>query len=408
MHPSSHLAIIVAALTLSCLSAQEARTWTDTKGRKLEGALVKHDDSTVWVRKGDGKEVAIPKASLSEADRQFLTTAPAPAPGAAPATGGSSGRFHSVRLDPSLWKPRPDGFKLGTLLYATSLESEHFIIASNAKVRPAIMTAYADAAERLWADIAVDVPAVGETFKGRKLLIILSDSEKDAEVFSSWHRKHAESSTEISPNFTLTDSSIAGFSLDSAFAKEAGLTVAGRLFRLDDKEAESQRKTWPERIHFLAGDIIGELAPRNRSNGEYSLSMVKLCFSYHREELVCGKIESEVSFGGGEGVEGFKNGRNWAGATKKLLKGGASPDIEAFMKAHGSEAEPRDLGFGLGLMHFIHADPARVTGFGKIFESAGESGKAPDPEAFAKGLGFDSPSALNKAWKDYMVSDAFQ
>ncbi|MCW1924834.1 hypothetical protein OKA05_19880 [Luteolibacter arcticus] len=401
------LATPIVALTFGCLSAQEARTWTDLKGRKLEGALVKQDDSTVWVRKGDGKEIAIPKASLSEDDRKHLATAPAPPPGAATAA-SSSGRFHTVRLDPSAWKPRPEGFKIGTLLYPMTLETEHFIIAGGPKVRAAMMMTYADACERLWADIAADIPPVKAAFEGRKLPVILADDAKDAEIFANWHEKHADASSTVSSSYSLTRSSIASFALDTDFSKEAGLTITGRLFRLDAKGAEHQRKTWPQRIHFLTGDIIWHLLSRANNNGEYSLALVKLSFNYHREELVCGKIESEVSFGGGTDVEGFKNGRNWAGATKKLLKGGATPDIVAFMKARGSDAEPRDLGFGLGLMHFIHAAPDRIAGFAKILETAGKDDKVPDPETFAKGLGFDSPEALNKAWKDYMLSDAFE
>ena len=409
MIPSPRLAVAIAALTLGCLSAQEARTWTDLKGRKLEGSFVKQDDSTVWVRKGDGKEVAIPKASLSADDRKHLETATPAAPAtpgkAAPATGG---RFATVRLDPSAWKPRPEGFKIGTLLYPSTLETEHFIIAGNEKVRPAMLMYYADAAERLWADITTDLPVVATAFEGRKLPIILASDEKDSQIFADWHDKHAEASSNVPSEFNLERFVIAAFTLDDDFSKEAGLTISGRLFRTDSKSAEPQRKTWPQRIHFLTDDIIRHLLAKAKNNGEYSLSIVRLCFNYHREELVCGKIESEVTFGGGSEVEGFKNGRNWAGATKKLLKGGASPDIDAFLKTNGSDAQPRDLGFGLGLMHFIHADPARREGFGKILENTGKDKKSPDSETFAKGLGFDSPEALNKAWKDYMVSDAFQ
>ena len=46
--------------------------------------------------------------------------------------------------------------------------------------------------------------------------------------------------------------------LDKKFADEAGLTIAARLFRLDSKNAEHNRKTWPQRIHFLSGDIIAQ------------------------------------------------------------------------------------------------------------------------------------------------------
>ena len=60
-----------AILAAGCLaaSAQEARTWTDIKGRTIEGSFLKQDESTVWVKRGDGREVAIPKKALSEGDK---------------------------------------------------------------------------------------------------------------------------------------------------------------------------------------------------------------------------------------------------------------------------------------------------------------------------------------------------
>lgn len=62
----------------------------------------------------------------------------------------------------------------------------------------------------------------------------------------------------------------------------------------------------------------------------------------------------------------------------------------------------------LGLIHFIHADPARPAGFDKILATTGETQKPPDAEELAKGLGDDSPGALITAWQTDMVSDAFQ
>lgn len=397
--------IALAGLIATCpaLHGQESRTWTDLKGRKLEGTFVRQDDTTVWVRRSDGKELAIVKKTLSKADLEHLEEAPvSDTPAAA-----KGGRFNSVAIDPAAWKARPGGFKLQSLVYPTNLETEHFIIAASPKTRPALLLAYAEAAERLWADIATDIPQIADAFDGRRLVVLLTDGESEAEKVASWHLKHAQDSRTVSPNHNLDTYIIAGFSLDDDYAEEAGLTGYGRMFRLDSKDAEHMRKTWPQRVHFLTDDILRQLVGSAKNNGDYSLSMLRLSMSYHREELVCGKIESEVSFGGGSEVEGFKNGRNWAGATKKLLKAGATPDIKSFLESSATKAQPRDLGFGLGLMHFIQSDPARLAAFGKLLAAAGEDEECPDPETFAKGLGFGSPAELNTAWRDYMMSDAF-
>ncbi|MEK7949704.1 hypothetical protein [Luteolibacter soli] len=400
MLPPLRLMAAIAALTLGCASAQESRTWTDLKGRKLDGIFVKQDDATVWIRKGDGKEVALPKTSLSEDDRKHLTTA-------VPAKKGSTGaRFATAPIDVTAWKPRPEGFQLGTQLYPVTLESEHFIIAGGAKVRPAMLLAYAEPVERLFADMATDLPGLAASFEGKKMPVLLLE-EKEAKAFAKWHEDHANASSSVSSSYNLDTSVIVAFNIDKDLAQEKGITTLGRVYRLDSKKAEHNRKTWPSRIHFFTADIFRQFIGNPSNNGKCSIASLKLAFAYHREEQICGKIESDVFFGGTE-LEGFKNGRNWAGATKKLLKDGQQPDIGAFLEVDSDEAEPRDLGFGLGLMHFIYSNPARSEGFGKILETTAKDKKCPDPETFAKGLGFDSPGALNKAWKDYMVSDAFQ
>lgn len=399
-----------ALLAVGCLtvSAQESRTWTDTKGRTLTGVFVRQDDSTVWVKRDDGKEIPIPKKSLSAGDLKQLESIGGGGSGGGGEAGAAVGRFATVKVDPSKWAPRTGGFGIGSLTYPASLETEHFIVAGAEKTRPALMLAYADAAERLWADIATDLPSLTEVFKGRKMPIILVDGEKEAAAFASWHEKHAEDSPTVRPESMLDTSTIAPFSLDPKFAAEAGLSTTGRLFRLDSKKAEHNRKTWPERIHFLSGDLFRQVMGRPKDNGSFNLGMVVLSFSYQREELICGRIESEIFFGGDSEVEGFKNGRNWAGATKKLLKGGANPDIKSYLESSAAKAEPRDLGFGLGLMRFIHDDPARNAGWGKMLDKVRKEEKCPTDEEFTKAIGFDSPQALNAAWKEYMLSDKFQ
>ncbi|WP_367870155.1 SHD1 domain-containing protein [Luteolibacter sp. Populi] len=403
---------IFAALTLAA-SAQEARTWTDTKGRKLEGAFLRQDEATVWVKRGDGKEIAIPKKTLSPDDLKHLeSAAPVPADanaGGAPATAGTGGRFNDAPIDPTTFQARAGGLKLDILNYTSTLETDHYIIAGTPKIRPATLSVYAEVAERLWVDLAADFPDLAEAYKGGlKMALLIFNDEKEHAVFASWHEKHAEASSSVSPIFNMTRSTISGWRFDKKFADEAKIATRGRAFRMDGKGYQHNKKTWPQRIHFLSSDILNHwVGNATRTDGQ-SLSMVAFCLAFHREQLICGRIETEVSFGGGSEVEGFKNGRNWAGATKKLLKAGATPDIKSFLEGEASEANPRDLGMGLGLMQFIRTDPARQKSFSKMLQEASSSKESPDGAAFAKAIGFASAEELNKAWLDYMLTDAFQ
>lgn len=404
----------LALFSAACLaaSAQEARTWTNTKGQTLEGSFVKQDATTVWILKGDGKEVAIPKKTLSVEDLKHLETAAPAATSTAPAAGGGAatgGRFNSVALDAAAIPERPGGLKLDIMTYPASRETDHYIVAGSPKIRPATLGIYAEVGERLWLDLAADFPDLAEAYKGdTKMAVLIFNDEKEHAMFASWHDKHAEASPSVSTVFNMTRSTISGWRYDKEFAKTNKISTDGRAFRMDGKGYQHNKKTWPQRIHFLCGDIFDHWVGRPSRKDGQSLSMVTFCLTFHREQLICGRIETEVSFGGGDGVEGFKNGRNWAGATKKLLKAGTKPDIKSFLEGEASKANPRDLGMGLGLMQMIHKDAEKQKGLSKMLQQAATSEESPDAAGFAKAVGFGSPEELNKAWLDYMLTDAFQ
>ena len=241
------------------------------------------------------------------------------------------------------------------------------------------------------------------------MLVVLADDKLEAEAFANWHRKHAEKGNMFASPFRLTSYNIVSFSLNGELAGKEGLAPSGRLFRTDAKVARNTRIDWAERIHFLASELIRTVLRPVRDNGDYTLSMLQLSYAYHREESICGGISTEVTFGGGEDIEGFSNGRNWAGSTRRIIsRGGVGPSIDDYLQKSGSDAAPRDLGFGHGLMCFIHQDPVRLGGFNKILETAVEEKKAPDAKAFAKGLGYDSPADLDAAWLEFMKSNDFE
>ncbi|WP_193210758.1 hypothetical protein [Luteolibacter marinus] len=387
----------------ACLTAtgEEARTWTDVKGRTLEGTLVKQTEAEIWVRRDNGSRVKIARDTLSSGDLDYLKAA-------AKAKKSLKGeRFDTSKIDPTAWQPRPVGLRLGKLVYPVTLESPHFIVGGQAKVRPAILAAYAEAAERLWTDMASDYPGLVEAFKDRKMPIVLLEDKGESKTLANWHRNHAQESRTVRYSYSLESYTIVAFDLDKDFAKESGFTNIGRAFRLDAKGADHNRILWHKRIHFLSEDILRHWIGDPVQNGTASFSIIRLVASFHREGLICGKIETEVTIGGRE-VEGFRNSRNWSGITKKLLKDGAQADIETLLQTQASRAEPRDLGFGYGLMHFIHADDERLAGFAKLLEDISEHNESPDAGDFAEALGYESPDELNSAWREYMMSDAFE
>ena len=389
--------MLLAAVTVA---TGEVRTWTDVKGRTLKGKYVKQDDSAVWLMRDNGRQVRIVKSTLSESDRKHLeelSNLP-----------GQGKRFDTRDLDPSVWKPRDGGFKFDGIHYLNTLEGDHFIVVAGTKVRDSVIRSYLEAAERLWLDVATDLPLLTETFKGRRMLIVLADGDDQAQLFANWHGKHADRANVSSSSYRLIEHTIVSFTLGSDLAAEAGLMRSGRFFRIDAKNAQNTRLEWTGRIHFMASELLRNVIWSVKTNDGHTFSLLQLSFAYHREESICGRIETKVTFGFGEDVEGFSNGRNWAGYTRKILKQGHGPNIESYLKKKGSEAVARDLGFGHGLMYFIHKDPARLGGFNKVLVDAVADNKVPDANSFAKALGYASTTALNEAWLAFMLSDEFE
>ena len=68
--------VLPALLVLLAVSPAWARTWTDDTGQfSVEAELVEVKDGKAWLRKSDGKVIAVPLAKLSQSDRDFLASA---------------------------------------------------------------------------------------------------------------------------------------------------------------------------------------------------------------------------------------------------------------------------------------------------------------------------------------------
>jgi hypothetical protein len=389
-----------AIFSAACLaaSAQDSRTWTDTKGRKIEGSLLKHDSTTAWVKRADGREIQIPKAILSQEDRSYLENA---APVSPAATADRTGSFATVRLDPSKWTTKPEGIDFGDIAFPQNLASEHFIILAVGDVKTDVLAAYANAAERLWTDIAADLPSLSEAFGDRKMPIFLFEDTQHAEIFAAWHDKHAENSRTASPNYKLKTASITGCEIDTEFGAKHGFTFKAQTFRLDAKDIQSNRPTWPIRIHFLTSTLF------QVATGDTYFRLIEMGFAYHREEKICDRIETQVVVRGTT-VEKIKNTRDWVGLPKRLLKSGSRPDFASFYGISTDEAQPRDLGFAYGLISFVHADTARLEKFDGLLTKARKGENLSGAEDVAKILGFESCAALDTAWAGFMESDSFQ
>src|SRR5262245_59598954 len=65
------IAILISMIVGICLA--EERTWTDASGKfSINAEFVRVDGDKVVLRRADGKEIKVPQARLSDADKEFL------------------------------------------------------------------------------------------------------------------------------------------------------------------------------------------------------------------------------------------------------------------------------------------------------------------------------------------------
>ena len=412
-------ALLAVALGLShsvSTRAADARTWTDTTGRTLEGSLVRQDDSKVWVQRADGREVAIDKARLSPADLDYLKKQPAAdaptaaaAPVAPPNAKPGDSIFKSVKIDRAAWKTSAEVFSAGGIAFTQRLETPHYLILAPAKVKPDILTAYGETAERVFADCARDLPGLGEALKEKKMAVFLVDSDPGHLALCDWLRSRSR----ISPDWPRL--MIAGFTVPDEALESLGVHPSGREFRTDKYSSSNHRSlTWPNRLHFLVGDLIGQhlddvkVSDEDDAGKRHSLGTLELGYAFFKEWQIAGKIDTQVSMGGAQ-VEGFQNGRRWADAVRKVLKNPAGrPSLEELLTTRAAGAQPIDIACAFGMMQFFSADPVKFKAFDKILADARASEKTPAADEFAKGMGFESPAAFDTAWIAFMTSDAFR
>ena len=401
----------LAAGALCSPASAEFRKWTDAASkRSMEAEFVSQTDAKVTVRLKDGKAIALEKVRLSKDDQEYLKTAktdPATAP-AAPVSGAAARPigFNEAKIDKRSWnRPAPPkDLKVTTVDFPVQVETPHFFLAGTPKVRAEVIDIYAESAERLWTQLALFVPALTEMFKDKRMALWLIE-DRDANVkFGNWVGKNMGNGS----TYTWDRSTICYVNFSEDYAAAQKFLPAARTFRMDMK-GNMRNLKWPERIHFIAGDIFRIYLDPVKKNDDYSLNLIELGFAYYLELEVCGNITTEVTYGGGASVEGFRNGRAWPATIKNLLKNPVvKPGIGKILKAEVSKAEPMDIGAAFALMHWSFRDPARSKSFNDLLATAITDTEAPDPAAFAKAFGFETAEAFDAALVAYMKSDQFK
>lgn len=400
------MTVRIALLFLFTFTAVPAapRTWTDTKGRKIEAEFVSQTADKVIIKPvSTGKDVTLTKTQLSAEDQEFLKTATAaPAAGRVTFTGQT---YDSVRLDKSKWKrlTPPRDLKIKKTEFPLQLETEHFFIAAGAKVKPAVLDANAEVCERLYSHMVRILPLLEETFRDRRMTVWIPANGDEMMAFGSWINSEDGGHFEGGPTFNVV-----GAIVPKAMVDEQKFLSTTRILRGDHPDNQRTKK-WGMRLFFIGGTALYNATRDVKMNDTNSLGLLELGWSYFLEGDICGNITTEVSFAGNSNtVEGFRNGRTWPAAIKGILKNGARPSAAKLLQTKKDAAQPIDVGLAYGFCHWCFRDATRAKQFNAMYSEAIAAGLAPDPETFVKAFGFADTAAFDKAFYDYLMSDRFQ
>lgn len=380
------------------------RTWTDTKGRKIEAEFVSQTADKVTLKLAStGKDAVLAKTQLCPEDQEFLKTATAAPPAGRVTFTGQT--YDSARLDKSKFKrvTPPRDLKITKTEFPHQMETEHFFIAAGAAVKPAALEANAEVCERLYAHMVRVLPLLEETFRDRRMAIWIPADGDEMMTFGSWINSEDGGHFEGRPTYNVS-----GAILPKAMVDEQKFLPTTRFLRGDHPDTPRTKK-WGMRLFFVGGTALYNATRDVKMNDTNSLGLLELGWSYYLEGDICGNITTEVSFAGsGDTVEGFRNGRTWPAAIKAILKNGVKPSAAKLLQTKKDAAQPIDVGLAYGFCHWCFRDPARAKQFNEMGTAAIAASKAPDPETFVKAFGFADVAAFDKAFNDYLMSDRFQ
>lgn len=328
-----------------------------------------------------------------------LSLAMPPAGVSAPQTTGRETPFTMLKAEPAQWKKRQEPLKLGEAVYPAVLETPGFLFAGDPKISPQQLAAFAQEEERLWSELAGQLPVFGEKLAGRKMLVLIHANEEQTTKLRVWASEGTKG-TKYAPSPSLAVSGISYLLFRPELQENLGVQEMSRVFRLNVYSASDPRRTaWPERAHLICSTLFQNLLRDVENTGTGGWGLPRLGFAYFKEWRAAGKIETELKFSGsGNEIEGFRRGKSWFTAVKAVVKNGAKPSLVKLLATKADEAHPVDLGFAFALMHFIHRNPEKLKAFDGLIRKRIEAKSTGTAADFAEGLGFATPEELDAAW----------
>ena len=406
---------IISSLVLVGTAFAEMRTWTDTKGRTLEGSLVRLDGDEAVIKLKVGSEVRVKRSLLSAKDNQYLAE-----------YGGASSAVvdgkvglpeKTMAIDKSLHVKRDDPFIFpDSELTFDILETPHFLIMTDERFRGSDL---AETAERMWQGMAFQHPGFADKWGDQRRAIFVIQDEDIHKHLGDYYRDYLVSIDQVEEAtrlaITWPESSGSQLILSEEVAEEHNLFRRARVFRVKKSNEDSYKKVFtPFVTHCLAGDMFTTQVGGTSSFGSAGYFALSTGHSYYKEILLGEKSETSIISTDYDSTDissarGFQDGTSWAKELKKQVrKDDIVPSIAALYGYKAQTLSPPELVLAYSFSYYMQSTPARLAAYANLLERIETSRQIPEPIELAKLFGFETVEELEEDWKDFIGSTAFK
>ena len=409
------IALITISISANVVWSLENRTWTDKKGRTLEGKLVKVEGEEVTILLTSGKEIEFKRELLSAADNQYLTEYGGAKPASAPA-GKVGTPEKDAKIDTGSFQELKDPFIFpDTEITFEILQTDHFLVMSDGfKVKN-----IAETAERVWHGMAFQHPGFRDKWGEQRRAIFVIEEEETHKMVGEYYMNYLDANNmrEESMRLAITWPKSTGSTiyLTDEIANEHGLFEAARVYKVSkDNETSFKKVFTPFVTHTLASDMLTTQMGGTSGFGSAGRFAITTGHAYYKEIQLAGEsgtslISAQYDSSEIQSARGFQDGTSWAKELKKLVrKGTVKPNITELYSYKADTLTPEQLVLLYSFSYYMQSDMARLAAYTKMIARVETSKQIPEAIEVAKLFGFETVEELEKAWNEFIMSSAFK
>jgi len=434
---SLFLSLFLASLVSFASAQEETRTWTNTKGQKIEASVVKQEGDKVTLLLASGKEATIGKDTLSAEDQEYLaglmTKPDDPAPAAPEPT--KPGETPEAPDDlpaelPADFKPVPghpeteveidretivplrekfEGGRVDDYVTLRSITTPHFLILHDAKNTKA--GDLAQTAEKIYAGLVAQYYGFEDRFGDGRYLLMVASEEESWQGMAGWHYGSAAPSENQLKAWKKEKSHLTTVKDD--FQASHGLGSRGLILDGSDRDRVSGK--FPafathQLEYALFSLLLGEA--KLTDPGVYPFL---IGHTYFKESLLAGEATTAVidksDYARDKFAEksDFAEGKNWAKTAKSMIaKEEIKPRIGDVLEQGLSGIQPTDFVLMYSLAAFMNRSEQLLRGKNQMLLNIAKTKEGPSAAEFASALGFESVEAFEKEWLEFIASRDFE